>query len=115
VRQRHKIAGFHKKVYKYIAQCFARRKCPRANELAARLDLSPSGFSNMFLMAFGERPSAYLLRNEIERAKHLLRTTTYNMGTIAAALGYRNRETFFRAFKRATGMTPKQFRGSTAE
>ncbi|HEY8183529.1 MAG TPA: helix-turn-helix transcriptional regulator [Thermoanaerobaculia bacterium] len=110
-----KFAAFHKKVDKYVARCFANSQCPRADESAALFGLSPSRFSNLFLAHFGERPGAYLKRKQIERAKHLLRTTTDNMETIAKASGYRDRETFSRAFKRTTGVTPKQFRESAAE
>jgi AraC-like DNA-binding protein len=64
---------------------------------------------------FNERPSVYIKRQQIERAKYLLRTTSANMATIAVASGYRYRETFLRAFRRAAGMTPKQFREFSAE
>ena len=110
-----KLAEFRKKVDKYVARCFAQGKSTRAQDLARLFGLSPSSFSNSFLATVGERPGAYLKRKQIERAKNLLRTTTDNMETIATASGYRNRETFFPAFRRATGMTPKQFRESTAE
>jgi AraC-like DNA-binding protein len=97
----------------YLEYCFASATPPRAGDLAARLGCSPPRFSNLFLGHFGERPADYLKRQQIDQAKCLLRSTNLNMTEVGAAAAFRTRMTFFRAFRRVTGMTPHAFRQST--
>ena len=59
----------------------------------------------------GESASAYLNRGRIEKAKELLRTTNLSLEAIAYAAAFSNSTTFFRSFRRITGMTPQQYRG----
>lgn len=46
----------------------------------------------------------------IRRAEHLLINTRKTINDISLILGYENTETFIRAFKKATHMTPNQYR-----
>ena len=94
----------------YLAECFARETSPHANELAARLECSPSQLNRVFLRHMGVIPSTFLKAACVERAKHLLATTTLRTATVGYQAGFGTRTTFFRAFKRVTGMTPQQYR-----
>ena len=46
----------------------------------------------------------------IKLAKHSLRWSDASLDDIAFQLGYSEQTSFGRAFKRATGLTPKEFR-----
>jgi len=94
----------------YLADCFARETPPHVNEFAMRCQLPTAAFSRGFLAAVGEQPSAYLKRRQVERAAKLLRTTNLTMNAVGYAAGFGTRMSFFRAFRRATGKTPQQYR-----
>jgi AraC-like DNA-binding protein len=51
-----------------------------------------------------------LQRVRIERAKKFLATTTQKVETVALDSGYQSINSFCVAFKRAVGMSAKQFR-----
>jgi len=95
----------------YLAACFEHEIPPRATELAAHLQMSPSYFSRAFRKHVGKPLSAYLKDAQIVQAKYLLRTTSLSINGIAYRAGFGTRRgTFFRAFRRVTGITPAQYR-----
>ncbi len=53
-------------------------------------------------------------RERMELAKAYLRQAHLSLDDTAANLGYSEQSSFGRAFKRWTGMTPKQFRQQAA-
>lgn len=54
--------------------------------------------------------SAYFENARIRRAEELLASSALPIDSIAERAGFGTRVTFFRAFKRSTGMTPDEFR-----
>lgn len=80
------------------------------NEVAARINLSPSHFSVVFSREIGESYKDYLTRLRIERAKELLRTTNLKCSEIAYQSGYNDPHYFSHVFKKNTGLPPQQFR-----
>jgi len=94
----------------YLADCLEREDVTHVNELAALVRMTAGDFSNLFLEVVGERPSEYLKRGRVERAKYLLATTDLPMNTIAYKCGFGTRRTFFRTFKRVVGITPRSYR-----
>jgi transcriptional regulator GlxA family with amidase domain len=82
-------------------------------DLARKAAVERSQFSRLFLKLVGESADAYLDRGRIEKAKELLRTTNLCLEAIAYAAAFLNYTTFFRSFRRITGMTPQQYREST--
>ena len=98
----------------YLDDCFRHATPPRVGELSYRLGLSPTRLIRAFLAEHGIPPSHYLGAARVDRAKHLLRTTTLSATAIAYRAGFGTRMTFFRAFKRATGLTPDTWRASTS-
>lgn len=79
-------------------------------ELARLAHMSESHFSHQVKALLGVAPKAYVREQRIARARELLRSTTLTIEEIAATLGYDEPTSFFRAFKRATGVTPGEFR-----
>jgi len=57
-------------------------------ELAAAVNLSPSHFSSLFRNTAGLSPRRYLVQRRLERAQHLLRSTSLSIGEIATMAGF---------------------------
>ena len=72
--------------------------------------MSRRGFHQAFLEHIGRPPGHELQRVRIERAKKLLTNSSNKMGIIAEMCGYQRANSFWCAFKQATGVSPKQYR-----
>ena len=81
-------------------------------DLAETVHLHPSYFSAMFKASVGVSPLAYLARQRLQRAEHLLLTTDEPLRTIASATGFSDRSHLSRAFRRAMGVAPTTYRRS---
>jgi len=92
----------------YIEQNF--REPVSLNEAAMHVSLSPSYLSSIFKKQTGHAFMEYLQQIRIEEAKKLLKTTDWDILRICLESGFRNQSHFNRAFKKATGKIPKQFR-----
>ena len=79
-------------------------------ELAARLNTSERSLLRHFQQHYGESPLAHLQRLRVERAKALLETSLLSLDEIVERCGYRDTSSFRRLFKRATSMTPSDYR-----
>lgn len=74
--------------------------------------MSRSGFSARFTDLLGEAALQYVVDWRMRLARERLRTTSDSVATIAAQVGYVSEAAFFRAFKRAFGLTPGEVRRS---
>lgn len=74
------------------------------------LFVSPTHFSRVFHKAKGMRFIDWLAARRIERATQLLATTEQSVASIASSCGYDDPRYFSRAFRKATGKTPSQYR-----
>jgi len=83
-----------------------------AKSLADSYFLSQSSFSTMFKENVGVSFLEYVTKLRIDRACELLLTTELLIGEIQKATGYQDAKSFYRAFKRCTKMTPKEYRQS---
>lgn len=72
--------------------------------------MSRRGLHNAFLEHVGRTPGEELHRVRIERGKELLRESSHKIEILAGMCGYRSPNSFCVAFRRATGLSPKQFR-----
>lgn len=73
--------------------------------LARMANYSPSHFIRAFGAAYGETPHAYLIRQRLEYARRLLRTSPLAISEVAMASGFESRCTFSRLFRERYGTT----------
>lgn len=79
-------------------------------ELAARLGTSERSLLRHFRQHYGETPLANIQRRRIERAKALLESTLLSFDEIVGRCGYSDTSSFRKLFKRATSLTPADYR-----
>lgn len=77
--------------------------------LAAHLHMSPVHFHRISMQYGGSSPMQMVTRLRLERAKELL-TQDYPLKLIASLVGYQNPYAFSVAFKRYTGLSPRDYR-----
>jgi len=97
-------------VESYLAECMNDGSPARASELAARLNITPVQLVREFRGSVGSNISVFLKARQVELAKLLLERTNLNTETIAFRAGFGTVRTFYRAFRRSTGMTPAAYR-----
>ncbi|HUJ10340.1 MAG TPA: DNA-binding transcriptional regulator [Verrucomicrobiae bacterium] len=78
--------------------------------LAKVAAMSLRGFHQTFVQQVGRSPGHELHRVRIDRAKQLLTTSAEKTQLVAASCGYQNVNSFWVAFRKATGLTPQQYR-----
>ena len=78
--------------------------------LSAVAQRSPAHFSRSFKRAFGEPPHAYVTKRRLERACHLMVTTSESLSQIALKAGFSDQSHFCRLFQRAHGQSPSIWR-----
>ncbi len=79
-------------------------------ELATKVFLHPDYLSHIFKSKMNISISDYILEVRICEAKRLLLTTNDSIREIAMSVGCSNIAYFSKIFKKATGLTPKEFR-----
>lgn len=77
--------------------------------------LSHRGFFKAFNKHVGVSPKALLEQMRIERAKELILTCEMSIPHIARQCGYNKENSFWVAFRRTTGMAPKEFQRNHGE
>jgi|SRR6185436_4146628 len=95
---------------RYISDCHAAATCVRASELALRMNVTQARLAREFHASVGICVKDYFTARQIERAQELLRTTDRGTARIAADAGFGTVRSFFRAFRRATGLSPTEYR-----
>ncbi len=78
--------------------------------LAARAGLSPRHFARAFRAETGTTPGRYVDRVRLEHARRLLEDTGDGVEEISRASGYGTPEAMRRAFVRALGTSPAEYR-----
>ncbi|MFB6363089.1 helix-turn-helix domain-containing protein [Paenibacillus elgii] len=82
--------------------------------LAALVYQSKFHFIRSFTQTVGVTPYQYILRLRIEQAKEQLARTRASVTEISYSLGFSSPSQLYRAFAKATGVTPEQYRKGTA-
>lgn len=90
------------------------KKSPLQNitvtDVADYLHISRSHLYGLFKKHLGTTPQAFLTSAKIINARELLTITDIPVSSVAFSCGYQNPFAFSRAFKKETGMTPREYR-----
>ena len=81
--------------------------------VAKQLCMGYSNFRRVFKEYTGFSPAKYIQEVRIGRVKEALTNTAESVKQIAYDAGYENDDYFFTAFRRITGMTPREYRAFT--
>ena len=79
-------------------------------DLSAVAQRSTAHFSRSFKQAFGEPPHAYVVRRRLERACHLMITSSASLSEIALSVGFSDQSHLCRLFRQAFGQSPSSWR-----
>jgi AraC family transcriptional regulator len=79
-------------------------------DLSAIARRSPAHFSRKFKLAVGQSPHAYVVRRRLERACHLMMTSTASLSEIALSVGFSDQAHLCRLFRQAFGQSPAYWR-----
>ena len=79
-------------------------------DLSAVARRSPAHFSRKFKLAVGESPHAYVVRRRLERACHLMMTSTASLSEIALSVGFSDQAHLCRLFRQAFDQSPAHWR-----
>jgi AraC family L-rhamnose operon regulatory protein RhaS len=82
------------------------------DDAAAELGMSRRRFTTLFAEVTGQTWADYLAELRVEYAQTLLRDTPRSIVSIAFECGYEELSSFYRAFKRATGHSPGDWRAA---
>jgi two-component system response regulator YesN len=102
-------AGMIQRAKEYITQHYLDPELS-LNQVANQVNLSPSHFSAVFSQECGTTFKEYLTEIRIRKAKELLRTTAHRSNEISYQIGYNDPHYFSHVFRKATGLSPREFR-----
>lgn len=108
------LSKFERILDKYFANNNAERNgLPSVKYCASELCLSPNYFGDLIKRETGQTAQEYIQRHIIELSKERILDPQKNIGQVAYELGFQYPQHFTRMFKRATGMTPNEYRSQT--
>lgn len=79
-------------------------------ELAERIQLTPSYLSRLFKKETGSSISEYIQQKKIDTAKNMLIYSEYSPAQISSTLAFPSQSYFCAVFKKKTGLTPMKYR-----
>lgn len=97
-----------KRAYEYIDEHLKNEIS--LNEISEELNLSSYYFSKLFKDESGEGFVEYLTRKRVEKAKEMLKDPEKSIKETGCECGYSDPNYFSRIFKKATGMTPTEYK-----
>ena len=83
---------------------------PPLEEIAGQVHLAPNYFHRQFRQLFGVTPFNYMMIQRLNKAGHLLSSTTLSVKEIAEAVGYDNPLYFTRVFTAGMAISPTRYR-----
>lgn len=101
-------SGLHiSQVISYISDNY---RTATLQSTAEHFHYNPSYLSKYMLKHTNQTFSEYLTRFKLEKAAHLLTSTALPLERVASLTGYSERSAFDKAFKKYSGLTPRQYR-----
>ncbi|WDI41442.1 AraC family transcriptional regulator [Bremerella sp. P1] len=85
---------------------------PSVADLASIAEMSPYQLDRRMRRVFGLTTGQWLLKLRIDLAQRRLRTSDESISSIAMEAGYSDQSAFTRQFRRATGMSPRDYRNA---
>jgi len=79
-------------------------------DLSAVARRTPAHFSRSFKLTFGEPPHAYVVKRRLEKACHLMLTSSASLSEIALSVGFSDQAHLCRLFRQAFGHSPASWR-----
>lgn len=101
--------NFIRQVQDYIREHLASPELNRTS-LAEHIHMNPEYLSSLFHTKFGQTLSSYITGIRIDKARELLTHTRLPLSVISERCGFSSSSYFHKQFKKATGLTPQQFR-----
>jgi AraC-like DNA-binding protein len=95
------------KVCNYVLKNFAQPIT--VESMAEQIEISVSQLQREFASNFKMSPREYLAKVRLNMAQHQLLHTSKALGNIAIDCGYYDQSHFNRIFRKATGLTPREF------
>ncbi len=111
--KRHAVKKYSPLIQKAIIRIESDLTCDLSlSAIAKHNNVSPNYFSVIFKKETGQTLTEYVISKRIAYAKLLLKNTNLQIQTVAQHCGILDFHYFCRIFKRATGITPTQYRNS---
>ena len=79
-------------------------------DLSAVARRTPAHFSRSFKLTFGDPPHAYVVKRRLEKACHLMLTSSASLSEIALSVGFSDQAHLCRLFRQAFGQSPASWR-----
>lgn len=105
-----KLSGIISEAINYITKNY--NKDISLDDVATELNMSYHYFSKFFKDTIGKNFVDYLTELRIEKSKELLKDNTISIKSICYEIGYHDPNYFSKIFRKATGMTPTEYRTS---
>lgn len=97
----------------FTADNALRKGLPTVKYCAGELCLSPNYFSDLIKRETGKTALEYIQYKIISLARERLLMPSHSISEVAYGLGFQYPQHFSRVFKRATGMTPNEYRSQS--
>lgn len=102
-------SSLSQEIQTYIDENFADFNL-NVNRVAEHFQYTPFYISKIFKEMCGKSILQYIMEVRMKNAQEILRQSDIPVMDVAEKVGITNKSTFMRVFKKATGMTPGQFR-----
>ncbi len=101
-----------KPALEYVENNFEKETFSTA-ELAALCNVSEVYMRRLFNRAFSTSPSVYIRNQRLSFSRELLKTGEYSVAAVASLSGFNDIAYFSREFKKATGVSPSEYKNKS--